>query len=193
MSLPKDLNYVLMVSVKSKVISPRYLHSNFPDRCVFSDILDFVQGKIDTPLQVQKSKLAPQLQCFLNILYFYVCINVFIYMRSCCIYIYQSIYLSDCLSIYLSVYLSIYCFIYLSVGLSIYLSVCLSIYLSVGLSSCQSIYLSVYLSIYLPTYLSIYLSLHLSISMSLYVSLSLSLHVSMDRWIYRSIYLSLSN
>ena len=177
MSLPKDLNYVLMVSVKSKVISPRYLHSNFPDRCVFSDILDFVQGKIDTPLQVQKSKLAPQLQCFLNILYFYVCINVFIYMRSCCIYIYQSIYLSDCLSIYLSVYLSIYCFIYLSVGLSIYLSVCLSIYLLVylvvSLSTCRSIYLSTYLSIYL--------------------SLSLSLHVSMDRWIYRSIYLSLSN
>ena len=131
MSLPKDLNYVLMVSVKSKVISPRYLHSNFPDRCVFSDILDFVQGKIDTPLQVQKSKLAPQLQCFLNRLYFYVCINVFIYMRSCCIYIYQSIYLSDCLSICLSInilfYLSICWSIYISIYLSIYLSICWSI------------------------------------------------------------------
>ena len=187
MSLPKDLNYVLMVSVKSKVISPRYLHSNFPDRCVFSDILDFVQGKIDTPLQVQKSKLAPQLQCFLNILYFYVCINVFIYMRSCCIYIYQSIYLSDCLSIYLSVYLSIFCFIYLSVGLSIYLSVCLS-NLSVGLSSCQSIYLSVYLSIYLPIYLSISPSLYIYVSICISISIAACIYGSMDL----SIHLSLS-
>ena len=139
MSLPKDLNYVLMVSVKSKVISPRYLHSNFPDRCVFSDILDFVQGKIDTPLQGEKSKLAPQLQCFLNRLYFYVCINVFIYMRSCCIYIYQSIYLSDCLSIYLSVYLSINILFYLSICWSIYISIYLFVYLSIYLSICWSI------------------------------------------------------
>ena len=118
---------ILVVSVKSKFIPPRYLHSNFPDRCVFSDILDFVNGKIDTPKQIQKSKLVPQLHIcspkdYICILYIYIQ-GYSINCMFCAFHPSPYLSISICCSLYLSIYLSFYLCINVSIILSIYLHI----------------------------------------------------------------------
>ena len=65
----------------------------------------------------------------LSCLFYSFQIQIFAFINSFLVFMYQSVYLSICLSVYMSTCL----YVYLSICLYVYLSICLSVYMSVCL------------------------------------------------------------